>query len=136
MTATAVALIFVWLGMVLAISFIETPLKFRAPGMTIPLGLGIGRLVFTALNVVEIVLAVAIAILLLNDDTGSAQLWLLVVVIGCLVAQVAGVRPVLNRRTNRFLAGETPPGSKVHLVYIALEVVKIALLIALGTALS
>jgi hypothetical protein len=136
MTATAVALIFVWLGMVLAISFIETPLKFRAPGMTIPLGLGIGRLVFTALNVVEIVLAVAIAILLLDDDTGSAQLWLLVVVIGCLVAQVAGVRPVLNRRTNRFLAGETPPGSKVHLVYIALEVVKIALLIALGTALS
>ena len=38
MTATATALTFVWLGMVLAISFIETPLKFRAPGMTHALG--------------------------------------------------------------------------------------------------
>jgi hypothetical protein len=28
----AAALSFVWLGMVLAISFLETPLKFRAPG--------------------------------------------------------------------------------------------------------
>ena len=39
------AVAFVWLGMVLAISFLETPLKFRAPGITVPLGLGIGRLV-------------------------------------------------------------------------------------------
>jgi hypothetical protein len=39
----------VWLGMVLAISFVETPLKFRAPGITMLLGLGIGRLVFRAL---------------------------------------------------------------------------------------
>lgn len=30
-TAIAVALTFVWLGMVLAISFLEAPLKFRAP---------------------------------------------------------------------------------------------------------
>jgi hypothetical protein len=44
--ATAGAVTFVWLGMVLAISFLEAPLKFRAPGVTIPVGLGIGRLVF------------------------------------------------------------------------------------------
>ncbi|PJI51544.1 hypothetical protein CTI14_58250, partial [Methylobacterium radiotolerans] len=30
-TAVLVAAVFVWLGMVLAISFIEAPLKFRAP---------------------------------------------------------------------------------------------------------
>ena len=55
--AVAVAAVFIWLGMVLAISFLEAPLKFRAPGITIPLGLGIGRLVFRALNVCEVVLA-------------------------------------------------------------------------------
>lgn len=44
--AIGVALTFVWLGMVLAISFLEAPLKFRAPGVTLPIGLGIGRLVF------------------------------------------------------------------------------------------
>ncbi|HPZ93893.1 MAG TPA: hypothetical protein PK871_03115, partial [Mycobacterium sp.] len=55
--AVAVAAVFVWLGMVLAISFLEAPLKFRAPGVTIQLGLGIGRLVFRALNICEVVLA-------------------------------------------------------------------------------
>ncbi len=51
-----VAVPFVWLGMVLAISLLETPLKFRAPGITLALGLGIGRLVFRALNAAEIAL--------------------------------------------------------------------------------
>ena len=51
------AVAFVWLGMLLAISFLETPLKFLAPGIALPLGLGIGRLVFRALNTVEVVLA-------------------------------------------------------------------------------
>jgi len=60
------AVAFVWLGMVLAISFLETPLKFRAPGITVPLGLGIGRLVFRALNTVEVVLAAALITSLLT----------------------------------------------------------------------
>ena len=33
--AVAVAGVFVWLGMVLAISFLEAPLKFRAPNVTV-----------------------------------------------------------------------------------------------------
>jgi hypothetical protein len=39
--AAPAAVVFVGLGMVLAISFLETPLKFRAPGVDIPIGLGI-----------------------------------------------------------------------------------------------
>lgn len=38
---------FVWLGMVLAISVLEAPLKFRASGVMLALGLSIGRLMFT-----------------------------------------------------------------------------------------
>ncbi|TCC07173.1 hypothetical protein [Kribbella soli] len=52
--AVATAAVFIWLGMVLAISFLETPLKFRAPGVDIPIGLGIGRIVFRTLNRIEI----------------------------------------------------------------------------------
>jgi hypothetical protein len=33
--AFAVAVTFVWLGIVLAISFLEAPLKFRAPNVTL-----------------------------------------------------------------------------------------------------
>jgi hypothetical protein len=53
MTAVATAVTFVWLGMVLAISFLEIPLKFRAPGVDLRTGLVIGRLVFRALNTAE-----------------------------------------------------------------------------------
>jgi uncharacterized membrane protein (DUF485 family) len=48
---------FLWIGFVCAISFMEAWLKFRAPGITVPLGLGIGRLIFNALNKVELVFA-------------------------------------------------------------------------------
>ena len=62
MNAVVGAVAGVWLGMVLAISFLEAPLKFRAPGITLALGLGIGRLVFAALNRVEVVLAAVVVL--------------------------------------------------------------------------
>lgn len=42
----AIAAVFIWIGFVGVISFMEAWLKFRAPGITLSLGLGIGRLVF------------------------------------------------------------------------------------------
>lgn len=124
---------FTWLGMVLAISFLEAPLKFRAPGITIPLGLGIGRLVFRALNRVELVLLALTLVGVARDPRpaligAGAALALLVAV------QLGAVRPALNRRSDRVLAGEELPRSRGHLVYVALEVAKVALLIAIGAA--
>lgn len=48
------ALCFVWTGMVLGISFLETPVKFTAPSVTLPIGLDVGLHVFGAFNKVEI----------------------------------------------------------------------------------
>ena len=72
--ALVTALTFLWLGMVFAISFIEAPLKFRAPGVTLPIGLGIGRLVFRALNGAEVVCAVGILVaIVLGSWPGLAE---------------------------------------------------------------
>src|SRR5690625_7340569 len=68
MIPLATAATFVWLGMVLAISFIEAPLKFRAPEVTLRIGLGIGRLVFRGLNIAEVVLAVLLPVALLLSN--------------------------------------------------------------------
>lgn len=54
--------IFLWIGFVCAISFMEAWVKFRAPGVTLPLGLGIGSLVFKALNKAEWVFAILMAV--------------------------------------------------------------------------
>ena len=53
-----IAIPFIWFGAVAAISFMEAPLKFTAPNITLPLGLEIGYVIFHALNKVEIVLGV------------------------------------------------------------------------------
>jgi hypothetical protein len=131
----ALAAPFVWLGMVLAISFLEAPLKFRAPGITLPLGLGIGRLVFRALNLAEVVLAALLTIALVMwrpSGPGWALLaagWLL------LAVQLGVLRPRLDRRAAAVVAGRTPPPSRHHLAYIALEASKVLLLVALGATL-
>ncbi|MBF6124579.1 hypothetical protein [Nocardia brasiliensis] len=121
-----------WLGMVLAISFLEAPLKFRAPGITVPLGLGIGRLVFRALNTVEAVLAVllVIAASIVGATTGT-WVWLLLAVV-VLTGQIVLVRPPLGKRADRVLAGEELPRSHAHFWYIGLEVVKVVGLIGLA----
>jgi hypothetical protein len=127
------AVSFTWLGMVLAISFLEAPLKFRAPGVTVPLGLGIGRIVFRALNRVELLLLVAaiVAVALAPRPVLVGVVAALVVLLG---VQLGLVRPALNRRSDRVLAGEELPRSRGHLAYLALEVAKVALLVAAGTA--
>ena len=52
-----------WAGFVSAISFLGAWLKFRAEGVSREIGLSIGKLVFTALNRVEIVLLVSVWII-------------------------------------------------------------------------
>ncbi len=125
-----------WLGMVLAISFIEAPLKFRAPGITAPLGLGIGRIVFRALNTAESVLAALLVVACSIANPGTAEWVLLVVTVAVLAIQLVAVRPPLTKRSNRILAGEDAPRSRLHLVYIALEVLKVGLLVALAIVLA
>ncbi|MEV4338909.1 hypothetical protein [Streptomyces sp. NPDC049590] len=134
--ATAGAVTFVWLGMVLAISFLEAPLKFRAPGVTIPLGLGIGRLVFRALNTVEAVLSAVVIVAVAVGAAPARTIALTATVTALLAVQLAAVRPALNRRSDRVLAGENLPRSRGHLWYVALEILKTATLIALGITLS
>ncbi len=131
----AVALLFTWLGMVLGISFLEAPLKFRAPGVTLQLGLGIGRLVFRALNSVEVVLAVTVAVALVAGSPARATVAAYVVTAAALVVQLLVVRPRLGRRSDAVLAGADAPRSRAHLGYVALELVKVVALVVTGVTL-
>ncbi len=133
--AVATAAVFVWLGMVLAISFLEAPLKFRAPDVTLRIGLGIGRLVFRALNVAETVLAALLVVATVVAPPPVGVLTGGAVLVGTLLVQLVAVRPTLSRRSDRVLAGADVPRSRSHYVYIALEAVKVAALIVTGVLL-
>ncbi|SBS77102.1 conserved membrane hypothetical protein [uncultured Mycobacterium sp.] len=136
--AVAVAALFVWLGMVLAISFLEAPLKFRAPGVTIALGLGIGRLVFRALNTCEAVLAAVIVVALVIGTPSIGVTAAVLVAIAALLIQVIGVRPALTRRSDAVLADASHAEagrSRAHYVYVVVEVVKVVALLVGGVLL-
>ena len=130
--AIAVAVTFVWLGMVLAISFLEAPLKFRAPNVTLQIGLGIGRVVFRALNTVEVAFALVILAIVLAGPTPARTTGAFCVAFAALAVQLIAVRPRLTRRSDRVLAGHDAPRSRGHYVYVGLEAVKALALVVAG----
>jgi hypothetical protein len=131
-SAVTVAIVFVWLGMVLAISFLEAPLKFRAPDVTLQIGLGIGRLVFRALNTVEVVFVTVLVVTAVVDPPQAAVATALAVVFAALALQLFAVLPRLNRRSDMVLAGRNAPRSRGHYVYVGLEVIKVLALAVAG----
>jgi hypothetical protein len=133
--------------MVLAISFMEAPLKFHAPGVTLQVGLGIGRLVFRALNAAELVLSVVVLVALQFEPPPARVTVALLVAVVVLAVQLVAVRPWLTRRSDAVLAGgegqdlsardlSAPRASargrsRGHYVYVGLELIKaIALLVS------
>lgn len=131
-SAIAVAITFVWLGMVLAISFIEAPLKFRAPNVTLQIGLGIGRLVFRVLNTVEVAFALVIVAIVVSGPAPARLAAAFAVAIVALGIQLVAVRPRLTRRSDSVLAGSAGPRSHAHYVYVGFETVKIVALLVAG----
>lgn len=123
---------FVWLGMVLAISGLETPLKFRAPGITRALGLGIGRLVFGALNIAELALLAVLTLTLAGSSPDALAMALVAGLWAVLLIQIIVLRPRLDRRAQLIICGAAPPPSSLHHLYVALEGVKLLVLPALG----
>ena len=136
MQVAGIAAAFVWLGMVLAISFLEAPLKFRAPGVTLQTGLGIGRLVFRALNACEVLLAVTLVVAVWAGGASTLGVAAAAVAVVMLAVQIVAVRPALTRRSDQVLAGADGPRSHAHLVYVGLEIVKVIALVTAGFALA
>jgi len=131
-TAVAAAAAFVWVGLVIGISGLEAPLKFRAPGVTLRIGLAIGRVVFRAVNVAEAVLALVVVVGIVIAKPGPVAIVALAVAVVALLVQLALIRPRLNRRADAVLAGADAPRSQAHHAYIVVEAVKLIALLVGG----
>lgn len=127
----ATGLPFLWAGLVLGLSFVETPLKFRAPGVTLELGLGIGRLVFHTLNRIELVVATVLFALLLRKRVSAPTGALLALLASILAAQTFWLLPALDERAAALISGSSPPPSSHHQLFVALESLKVLALLAL-----
>ena len=118
----------VWIGLIVGVSFIATPLKFLAEGVTIPIGVAIGRLTFNGMNILELVLALGLLWASLGRGLlrkNTVMVWLITALFGL---KVAVIRPILYFESNQALHGNDPGRSDLHTLYVVAEV---ALLVAL-----
>ena len=130
----AIVSVFLWIGFVCAISFMEAWLKFSAPGVTIPIGLGIGRLVFSALNKVEWLLGLLIIgnlIVSKNKLTTFSNLLYFIPIL-LLVLQTFWLLPALDARAEIYIQGKIPPASTLHYYFVGIEIIKIGCLAIFG----
>lgn len=130
----AFAAVFIWIGFVCSISFMEAWLKFKAPGITLPLGLGIGKLVFNTLNKVEWFLAVIVFlnIIFAKYEFISLKNLAYFIPLITLALQTFWLLPELNARADLYISGQTVPESNIHFIYIILELMKVICLFIYG----
>ncbi len=127
------ALVFFWAGFVCAISFMEAWLKFKAEGVTLPVGLSIGKKVFKALNRVEWALFVLVIIVHFYFEIWiNPRLLLVLILFIILVMQTFYLLPRLNKRADLIMAGQKLGRSFIHVQYISAEFIKISILVATG----
>lgn len=128
---------FIWFGALGAISFMEAPLKFTAPDVTLALGLGIGRIVFQTLNKIEIVFAALLILsFVLARPKGRGWLYWFGVIALLLLLETVWLLPALDARAEQVIRGTIPPYSVAHWIYIAFDAVKFISLFILGTILA
>lgn len=123
---------FTWFGMTGAISLLESPARFNVPGLSRPLALDVGRVVFSALNKAE--LAALVLLLVVVRVTGRArEYWAACAILTLIViAQSAWLLPELSSRSLEIAAGGQPGPSIAHAAYSVLELVKLLTLLFLG----
>lgn len=137
-----------WMGMVFGVSFIATPVKFRALTLSMPVALDVGHVTLHALNRIEWLFAAVLLLFAvrhsgtarrLDSETGHpfARLGVLLgasAVCGVVAAQALWLLPALDVRTAEVIAGRPQPPSPLHGLFIGAEVLKLALLFGVGLA--
>lgn len=126
------ALILLWAGVLIGVSFLAAPVKFSAPSLTLPVAMEVGRAEFGALNLVEIGFAIATLVLAALARPGRAT-WLgLGVAAAIVAAQALWLLPILDARAEIVIQGGTPPDAPWHTIYIVVEVLKLLALLVAG----
>ncbi len=130
-----IPIIFIWAGFILSISFFESWVKFRAAGVTMPVALSIGKLIFTVLNRIEwvFVLLLCGCFYFFNISAPRSVLYLLAIIGVILLVQTFWLLPVLNARAVSQINGKEVAASNLHMWFVILEFFKLIFLLLSGT---
>lgn len=127
--AAFLGLALVWAGMLVGVSFVATPVKFAAPGLSLAVALEVGHVTFRLFSRIE--WALAAGLLLASAWTARRRLPVLAGLLAALVAlQAVWLLPVLDARVAAVVAGTPLPPTSHHTYYAVAEGAKLLLLLA------
>ncbi|MBB4808272.1 membrane-associated HD superfamily phosphohydrolase [Chryseobacterium defluvii] len=118
-------------GMFITISFLETPMKFQVQGMTLPIALKLGKLMFGISTRIQAVLLILILICMLLRKKSYTKLDFVLIIVFFLILIVENfwMLPVLNVRVDLLSNGKPIPPSELHNYFIYAESAKAVILI-------
>jgi hypothetical protein len=122
----------IWLGLLIGVSFIATPIKFSAPSLDLPTALDVGRVTFSLFNKIEWGVLALLAIFLWLNGLPGVRTLLAIWLAFLLIIQSAWLLPILNFYIETIAQGMQKPPSFEHLAYGVIEIVKALSLAAIG----
>jgi hypothetical protein len=114
----------IWLGLLLGVSFLATPVKFLAPSLSLPVALDVGRYTFMAFSRIEMIAAAVLlgcAVLGARNKLIRTAALLTAAVVAL---QVLWLLPLLDARVEVIIQGGTPLPSFLHDIYVGAEAMK------------
>lgn len=124
------ALALIWAGLALGGNMIAASAKFQVDSLSTVDLLRVGRAQFAWLGRVE--WGLAIALLSAGVVHRGIPIWLILATCLIFLVQQVALHPLLQARTDDLQAGHIVGSSFLHLYFIVLEGVKIALLVGVG----
>lgn len=122
-----------WLGMLLGVSGLATPVKFMAPSLSLPAALDVGRHTFAAFNRVEWLLAIVMLLALWRSRSGLGAWVVAMALTAILLVETVSLLPALDQRVETILRGGFPAPSSLHRLYVLAEGAKAVLLGIMAT---
>ncbi|HET8701411.1 MAG TPA: hypothetical protein VFL97_07070 [Nitrococcus sp.] len=131
-TMGVIVVSFVWLGMIISVSFLATLAKLLAPGFSLPTVLDGGHHTFLVFAGMEIVCCHILAGFVLFRAPGRWAHFLAAVPCAIVALEVSWLLPALDTRASLITAGGIAQVFNLCLLYLVLEAIKLAALLVLG----
>lgn len=117
-------------GMFITVSFLETPLKFQVPGMTLPTALELGKLMFGISTNIQGSFLLLILIFMFISRRNYTKMDFVIggLLIFIIILEKFWMLPVLDSRVDLLSSGKALPPTPLHDFFIYAETAKAVLL--------